>query len=175
MKDNDEYDEMAGPEMSRAAKQMEEMQQEQQEEGDDEEDDSFLQISANGPEVGTIGHDGNVIKCKGQAAKDAKSFKKSELCRNHGNGLEVVCVEKYYQEASADLPKPDLVVMFSPGFPQLGRRSWDQVLRPLLDSTVPIMVNDIFNSGEKVKNVYDTTGKTIPAPGSKWADMTGLG
>ena len=29
-----------------------------------------------------------------------KIFKKEDLCRDHGNGLEVVCVEEYYQEAT---------------------------------------------------------------------------
>jgi len=181
-----DYDENAGPELTAAAKEAKEMQQgnEEMEEGDEEmeeEEDSFLQLASRKvrkPEVGTIREGGNAIQCKGQAAKDASSFKKSELCRNHGNGLEVVCVEKYYQDASADLPKPDLVVMYSPGFPQLGRRSWDQVLRPLLDSQVPIMVNDVMNSQE-VKlahqdDIYDTTGKFLPVPGGKWKVTTPL-
>merc|ERR1719171_1572189 len=49
------------------------------------------------------------------------AFHKKDLCKNHGNGLEVVCIEKHYQDVSATLPRPDVAVMFSPGFPQLAR------------------------------------------------------
>jgi hypothetical protein len=163
---------------SEESEDFEDENEDDREESDDEErPDSFLQINSKGrPEVGRIS-DSDEIVCNAESSmgQDDKVFKKSELCRNHGNGLEVVCVEKYYQDAVADLPKPDLVVMNSPGFPQLARRSWDQVLRPLLDSKVPIMVNDILNSGEMVKDVYDTTGKTMPTPGSKWKVTIGLG
>jgi len=142
--------------------------------------ESFLQISARKamkPAVGKI--DGNDITCNGKMAEDDMSFKKADLCRNHGNGLEVVCVEKYYQEASKDLPKPDFVVMFSPGFPQLARRSWDQVLRPLLDSKVPIMVSDIMRDDQvkRPDDIYDASGSALPAPGSEWriSEMVGEG
>jgi hypothetical protein len=186
MKAAKEYNEWAGPEM-KAMKKLhesdessnneEEFEDEHEDEDDEEGSDSFLQIDAKGrPEVGRITEDESIMcDASSSMAQGDKVFKKADLCRNHGNGLEVVCVEKYYQDAVADLPKPDLVVMNSPGFPQLARRSWDQVLRPLLDSKVPIMVNDILNSGEKVKDIYDTTGKVMPTPGSKWKVSVGLG
>lgn len=119
------------------------------------------------PEVGSVGSEGQ-LQCrkKSTLAKGDEDFRKADLCRDHGNGLEVVCVEKYYQEAAAELPKPDLVVMFSPGFPQLARRSWDKPLRALMDSDVPIMVNDLLPDTDS--KIYDVTGKSLPQPGKEW-------
>jgi len=165
MKKAAEYDEDAGTERKRSIEVEEELE-------------DFLQISGTKtmrPEIGSASKWGE-IKCnsKGTIAQDDRSFSKANLCRNYGNGLEVVCVEKYYQEVAADLPKPDLVVMFSPGFPQLARRSWDQVLRTLLDSQVPIMVNDLLEEredGKGLPNIYDASA-TLPAPGGEWKVTT---
>jgi hypothetical protein len=104
------------------------------------------------------------IDCLGQSKliEADKSFTKEDLCRDHGNGLEIVCVEKLYQDAVGELPKPDLVAMFSPGFPQLARATWDPVLRSLLDSGVPIMVGDLLSTD---KHFCDAQND-LPSPGS---------
>jgi hypothetical protein len=140
-----------------------------------DEERSLLQVSEQlgakvpKPETGKI-KDG-AIQCanKGAISTEDSNFKKADLCRDHGNGLEVVCIEKYYQEASADLPKPDVVAMFSPGFPQIARRSWDQVLTSLLTTEVPIMVCDLLYA-TSVDRVF-TSGKSkqVAQPGSSWA------
>jgi len=118
------------------------------------------------PEIGKIADNG-AIQCRNKGSLQDKTFAKADLCRDHGNGLEVVCIEKYYQECSAELPKPDAVVMFSPGFPQIARRSWDQVLQGLLAEEVPIMVGDLLYSSS-VKSVFQKN-KVAVSPGSKWA------
>lgn len=96
-------------------------------------------------------------------ARDA-SFSRKELCRDHGNGLEVVCVEKLYQEA--DLPQPDVVMLFSPGFPQLVRRTWDPVLRDLLQKRVLLLVSD-ETSGATVDRIFVQAGREVK-PGGAW-------
>jgi hypothetical protein len=120
------------------------------------------------PDTGNV-QDG-MISCSedtNQTKKDV-SFTKADYCRDHGNGLEVVCIEKYYQDVSTELPKPDAVVMFSPGFPQIARRSWDSVLRSLLASEVPIMVGDLA-SGNSMAEVFPVgEGKAATVPGDKW-------
>lgn len=120
------------------------------------------------PETGKI-KDG-AIECKksGSQGGNDESFRKADLCRDHGNGLEVVCLEKYYQDVSAELPKPDMVAMFSPGFPQIARRSWDQVLRGLLETEVPIMVGDLLYSSSVAKVFENGKSKTLATPGSQW-------
>lgn len=117
------------------------------------------------PETGKVSDDG-VIRCDRQSnlREDDAKFTKEDLCRDHGNGLEVVCVEKFYQDAVDDLPKPDLVAFFSPGFPQMARATWDPVLRSLLQSNVPIMVSDLYSTN---KHFYDGKNK-LPAAGSNW-------
>jgi len=136
----------------------------------DEKRSFLMQFSAKvrKPETGKI-RDG-AIECKksGAQVEEDQSFKKADLCRDHGNGLEVVCVEKYYQDVSAELPKPDLVAMFSPGFPQIARRSWDQVLRGLLESETPIMVGDLLYSDSIAKVFESGKSKTLAAPGDNW-------
>merc|ERR1719473_1427632 len=114
---------------------------------------------------------GGAIECAkdGSLAGNDDSFRVADLCKDHGNGLEVVCVEKYYQEVSAELPKPDLVAMFSPGFPQIARRSWDTVLQKLLQMEVPIMVGDLLYS-DKLDDVFlQKKTKVVATAGKKWA------
>lgn len=95
------------------------------------------------------------------------SFLKKDLCRKHGSGLEVVCVEKYYQDAVDELAEPDLIMMFSPGFPQLGRRSWDATLRRILAENVPIMVADLLQ--------VRPDAPLRPGPGAAWdVELTSL-
>merc|ERR1719183_1040169 len=111
-------------------------------------------------------------KKQGSLAENDESFTKADLCRDHGNGLEVVCIEKYYQDVSAELPKPDAVVMFSPGFPQIARRSWDQVLRNVLAAEVPIMVCDLLYT-DSIKETFVQKKKGMAAvqvkPGARWS------
>lgn len=137
----------------------------------DEQRSFLFQVAAKvrKPETGKF--KGGAIKCAndGSLAGEDESFRKADLCRDHGNGLEVVCVEKYYQDVQADLPKPDVVAMFSPGFPQIARRSWDQVLRSLLATEVPIMVCDLLYSESVDKVFVNGKDKSITAPGKKWS------
>lgn len=97
-----------------------------------------------------------------------REFRKEDYCRDHGDGLEVVCVEKYYQEVYDDLPSPDAVVMFSPGFPQLGRRSWDAPLRRLLDDNVLLMVADLLKSDTSWGEMFQSSGHEATMPGHAW-------
>jgi len=118
------------------------------------------------------------IVCEGKGhygtADLDKQWSKEEVCRDHGNGLEIICVEKFYQDVRDELPKPDLAVMFSPGFPQLGRRSWDLVLIGLLNDKVPTMISDVIvtNSwGHKLK----LSKSDSVLPGGKWNPSAGIG
>jgi len=107
------------------------------------------------------------VKCTDAEAMKTydASFTKQNLCRDHGNGLEVVCLEKFYQDSN--LKKPDIAVMFSPGFPQLARRSWDSVLQDLLDKDVIVMVNDeVF--GESLNSMFLAKDSKGTAPGAAW-------
>jgi hypothetical protein len=121
------------------------------------------------------------ILCKGQGLWGTnemdKDWSKEDLCRDHGNGLEVVCIENFYEKVRGELPRPDLAVMFSPGFPQLGRRTWDTVLVGLLNNNVPAMTVDlvILNSwGYKVR--VPAFGARRPvAPGEKWDPSQDIG
>mmetsp|Transcript_59917 Transcript_59917/g.104816 ORF Transcript_59917/g.104816 Transcript_59917/m.104816 type:complete len:488 (+) Transcript_59917:41-1504(+) len=139
---------------------------------------SLLEISLTGrnvrrsagvrdPEAGKW-HD-DFLECskKSMQAKEDKGWRKADVCRDHGNGLEVVCVEKYYQDVADELPSPDVVAMFSPGFPQLARRSWDEVLRKLLLAEVPIMVSDLVSS-YRMDDVFKNGKKTVVAAGKRW-------
>jgi hypothetical protein len=129
-------------------------------------------VRARGPEVGKWKR--GAIHCAqdGSVTSTDVSFMRKDLCKDHGNGLEVVCMEKYYQDVSEELPKPDVVVMFSPGFPQIARRSWDKVLRQLLEMEVPIMVGDLLYS-DAVDHVFlQQKSKTLAKPGAKWAVQT---
>jgi len=94
------------------------------------------------PEAGRWSDKRTQIVCDGQGTWGTdtldKGLSKAELCRDHGNSLEVVCFEEYYSDAKKKLPRPDLAVMFSPGFPQLERRTWDAELRWMLQDAVPI-------------------------------------
>lgn len=136
----------------------------------DEQRSLLMQIGAQirKPEVGKM-RDG-AIECrnKGSLAGDDASFRKADLCKDHGNGLEVVCIEKYYQDVQAELPKPDVVAMFSPGFPQIARRSWDQVLRSLLQQEVPVMVCDLLYAKSLGKVFTHGTKDSPVPPGKKW-------
>lgn len=120
------------------------------------------------PETGKIS--GGELKCdkKGDMTKEDKTFTKADLCKDHGNGLEVVCIEKYYQAVEAELPKPDAVVMFSPGFPQIARRSWDLVLRHVLSSEVPVMVCDLVYADSIPDAFKNGKGKHVRS-GGKWS------
>jgi len=105
-----------------------------------------------------------------------KEWSKESLCRDHGNGLEVVCIEQFYQDVSADLPKPDLAMMFSPGFPQMGRRSWDATLIGLLNDEVPMMISDVTimpSWGHKLH--VEAFGSKPVLPGGRWNPSAGLG
>lgn len=107
-------------------------------------------------------NDGEVT-CTGESLhKLDASFKKEDFCKDHGNGLEVVCLEKFYQQSFDELPKPDAVVMFSPGFPQLGRRTWDTVLRKVLDEETVLMVGDQLD-----RHSWKWEKHSV-APGSHW-------
>jgi len=125
---------------------------------------SLLQLASH-PVAGRWSDKKEELVCKNDAELEEldTAWKKADFCRDHGNGLEVVCIEKYYQDASAQLPKPDVAVMFSPGFPQLARRSWDQVLRGLLDDNVVVMVGDLVNRRAPIAEVF-SHGK----PGGPW-------
>lgn len=113
------------------------------------------------------------VVCKGNgkwgtAALD-EGWSKEDLCRDHGNGLDIVCIEKFYQDVREELPKPDLAVMFSPGFPQLRRRSWDPVLIELLNDGIPFMVSDVVTTstwGNELR-LSGHSGKPI-LPGDEW-------
>jgi hypothetical protein len=129
-----------------------------------------LGVHVGKPEVGRFTDAGLQCRNNGSLSGEDHSFMKADLCRDHGNGLEVVCMEKYYQDVSAELAQPDVVVMFSPGFPQIARRSWDQVLRNLLAMEVPIMVGDLVYS-DSVADVFtqgSPKGEVVP-PGAKWS------
>lgn len=105
-----------------------------------------------------------------------KGWKKKDFCRDYGNGLEVVCVEKFYQDVRADLAAPDLAVMFSPGFPQLGRRSWDNVLIGLLNDKVPLMLSDVITTRSWGYNLtLPEFGKKPIPPGGKWNPAKDIG
>jgi len=95
-----------------------------------------------------------------------QGWSKAELCRDHGNGLEVVCLEEYYSDAKKKLPRPDMAVLFSPGFPQLERRSWDAELRWMLADAVPIMVSDIIIRPDWGR-VVQQSGQLVPH-GAEW-------
>jgi len=95
-----------------------------------------------------------------------KGWSKESLCGKHGDALEVVCLEKYYKDAKASLPKPDLVTLFSPGFPQLGRRSWDPELISMLGDGVPIMVSDVMRRKSWGRRVRQ--GNATVRPGARW-------
>jgi len=106
--------------------------------------------------VGGRWKDGKVRCASDEALKQYDAgFARSDLCRDHGNGLEVVCLEKFYQDVN--LPIPDLAVMFSPGFPQLARRSWDRVLQDLLDRDVMMLVSDEV-SGNSLGSMFTDDG-----------------
>mmetsp|Transcript_45823 Transcript_45823/g.85671 ORF Transcript_45823/g.85671 Transcript_45823/m.85671 type:complete len:488 (-) Transcript_45823:181-1644(-) len=119
------------------------------------------------PEAGKWVHDALECSSKSSQTREDKSFQKADLCRDHGNGLEVVCVEKYYQDVSDELSSPDAVAMFSPGFPQIARRSWDEVLRKLLLADVPIMVGDLLYS-DSLERTFQQGKKNVVAPGGRW-------
>lgn len=140
---------------------------------------ALLQLSSK-PIAGTWSNNKEMLVCENDVELEQldAAWKKADFCRDHGNGLEVVCVEKYYQDASADLPKPDVAVMFSPGFPQLARRSWDQVLRGLLDDNVVVMVGDLLNRRMPVSQVFGHSRPGAPwtvAPHSDEDGMTLIG
>merc|ERR1719502_1495687 len=107
-----------------------------------------------------------------------QGWKKKDICKDHGNGLEVVCIEKFYQDVRADLAPPDMAVMFSPGFPQLGRRSWDSVLINLLSDKVPLMLSDVITTRGKSwgynLSIPEFGKKPVP-PGGKWDPSKDIG
>jgi len=105
-----------------------------------------------------------------------RNWSKGELCRNHGNGLEVVCIESMYQDVRAELHRPDLAVMFSPGFPQLVRRSWDEALIGLLNDQVPTVISDVVSLpswGKELK--VSEFGSESVLPGDRWDPSAGIG
>jgi len=114
------------------------------------------------------------VICKGEGKWGTQemdqNWSKDDLCRDHGNGLEVVCIEKYYQDVRENLTSPDLAVMFSPGFPQLARRTWDTVLIGLLNTKVPLMISDVITVpswGYKL-TLPQYGYKTPVPPGGRW-------
>lgn len=107
------------------------------------------------PEAGKVVAAHMECQNKSAQAQEDKQFRKADLCRDHGDGLEVVCIEKYYQDVADELPVPDAVAMFSPGFPQLARRSWDEVLRRVLLAKIPIIVGDILRAGSLTQIFQD--------------------
>jgi hypothetical protein len=115
------------------------------------------------PNAGTYSLEDHKIKCESNTNLLSldKSFRKEDFCKDHGNGIEVVCLEKFYQDVMSTLPTADAVVMFSPGFPQLGRRTWDPVLRKLLDQGTVLMVGDQMN-----RKSWDWKEKV--KPGGRW-------
>lgn len=102
-----------------------------------------------------------------------KTWKKAELCKDHGNGLEIVCLERYYQDVSSELPAPDAVLLFSPGFPQLMRRSWDIVLQSVLSQDVPVLVGDLLNA-DSLENLFGGGTHRVEAmPGEHFQVLDG--
>lgn len=111
------------------------------------------------------------LMCSGKGAATSRSegFDPRSVCRDHGNGLEVVCVEKFYQDVSGELPEPDLAVMFNPGFPQPGRRSWDAVLLDLLARNVTMLVSSqVYGDGPPSSLLEQGGGR----PGGPWHVQT---
>jgi len=138
---------------------------------------ALLQIT---PKSGKWSAHKEELICKGSGkwgtASVDQGWKKEDVCKDHGNGLEVVCVEKFYQDVRTDLAHPDLAVMFSPGFPQLGRRSWDPVLIGLLNDKVPTMLSDVIANpswGYNLK-VRQLGPKPVP-PGGPWNSAREIG
>jgi len=129
------------------------------------------------PQAGRWDTSKEEIQCTGDGAWGTRgldqSWSKAELCRDHGNGVEVVCVEKYYQDAKGELAPPDLAVLFSPGFPQLGRRSWDSELRWMLQERVPILVSDLVVMTDWGHDIFQS-GRRVP-PGGRWNVRAGPG
>jgi len=122
------------------------------------------------PKGGTWSVEENQILCKGKGEWGTREldrkWSKAQLCRKHGNGLEVFCLEEYYQDAKEKLGRPDLVVLFSPGFPQLERRSWDAELRWMLNDNVPILVSDVVTQPSWGRTVSQS-GRLVPH-GERW-------
>lgn len=140
---------------------------------------SLLELSSNThPLEGKWSKKRQEVVCKGAGkwgtADMDKDWSKEKLCKDYGDGLEVVCIEKFYQDVRDELPHPDLVVMFSPGFPQLGRRSWDAVLIGLLNDGVPTMISDIVFD-YKMKLPTPRGNSTKIHPGGKWDPSLQLG
>jgi hypothetical protein len=132
------------------------------------------------PDAGKWSDKKQSIICEGEGDYGTEelnnNWSKNDLCRDHGNGLEVVCLEKYYQDVREDLPKPDLAVMFSPGFPQFQRRSWDTVLIGLLNSRIPIVVSDVVTLGSWGYKLHLPRVSDKPiAPGSRWKSRARIG
>jgi len=142
-----------------------------------DEDELFMQLGAQVriPETGHVDGSG-AIECRrrGSVAEADQRFLKADLCKDHGNGLEVVCIEKYYQDvAPGELPKPDVVAMFSPGFPQMARRTWDQVLRKVLADDVPFMVGDLSQAGS-ADGVFSSARPGSSRSVNPWDDEYGM-
>jgi len=98
-------------------------------------------------------------------------WSKEDLCRDHGNGLEVICIEDFYQNVKANLIEPDFVAMFSPGMPQIARRSWDNVMIGLLGDSVPVMVSDVVSAdtwGHKITPDGRPVSGSGVEPGGEW-------
>jgi len=120
------------------------------------------------PKGGFWSDEDSAVFCKGKGAYGTReldvNWNKTQLCRKHGNGLEVLCLEEYYQDAKEKLGRPDLVVLFSPGFPQLERRTWDNELRWMLNDNVPILVSDVVSRPQWGRTVLQS-GRLVPHGG----------
>jgi len=104
------------------------------------------QIHRKQPNAGYWNSERMQIACQGRGEWGTHAlddgWSKSQLCRDHGNGLKVLCLERLYADVRHELPRPDVAMLFSPGFPQLERRTWDAELRGLLQEGVPTFVSD---------------------------------
>eukprot|EP00933_Yihiella_yeosuensis_P064964 TRINITY_DN6853_c0_g1_i4.p1 TRINITY_DN6853_c0_g1~~TRINITY_DN6853_c0_g1_i4.p1 ORF type:complete len:437 (+),score=58.78 TRINITY_DN6853_c0_g1_i4:26-1336(+) len=99
-------------------------------------------------------------------AEQRGKIKPSDVCKQKGERFEVVCHEGLYQDISEKLPRPDIVVMFSPGLGQLTRRSWDGPLLDVLESNALLLIVDLLQHDQKQDPFALSVGGA--APGGIW-------